>query len=95
MELLKEITKITQTLSDREAREKMVGVLNKAYLACLENAELMSNPSIIEAINVIESQESSDEEFELKVQAEEFNAFAQTVSEDFLRKWVSKYAKDA
>ena len=98
LELLKKISALAGEVPDLHLKAKIGEVLNEAYLVCLNNAELMSDPQIIKAFYEAEKSledKEKEEELELKMQAQEFKAFADTVSPDFLAKWANRQSFEA
>jgi len=88
LELLKKMSKLAEEIEDQELRAQVGQELNEAFLVCLRNAELMSDRKVIEAFYLVEK-EDSIEETELQEQAQTFKDFTDTVSSDYLVKWIN------
>lgn len=95
LELLKKISSLAQEVDDNALKAHLGETLNEAFLVCLNNAELMADPQVLKAFQSLEVKKTEDDELELKVQAQEFKAFAETVSSDFLAKWANRHNFEA
>jgi len=92
LELLKDISTLASEIKDPRLKAKIADVLNKAFLVCLDNAELMSDSRVIQAFHEAElaMDQKSPEKKELEQQAQSFQDFAEAVSSDYLVKWADQ-----